>query len=296
VPGCRDETTLAVVTADRSPRLVAAWWGRLGAGRPDPVEIVLDGPGRPRLVRPAGFVPDPRGLAELVRLVPGRLGPGAGPAELFCLVELNGPPALARARRDLLGRLLDLLADTGVDGLRVSVLGYGEHLGRYASADGVVRGEWFASPAGARKALDALPAPAPGYYANAAPLEDALREVAVRGRAEPPAGPRGLLVVADRRPHPVMSVDEQSPAHACPVRLDWAAELRRVRAEAGVTACVTVLDRPDGPARGHPAWTGLGTDLLALLDEATPRGLAAALRLVTGEPAHCPFPLAEDTR
>ncbi|MEU7830560.1 hypothetical protein [Nonomuraea sp. NPDC049129] len=287
-PGGADrDSVLVVVTGTR--RLVGAWSVRLRPGVPVPVEAELTAPGRVRLISPADARPDRRSLAQLEALAPGRIHVRSGPVEIICLVELNGPQDAALRRRKLLAELFDLLAAELTVAAGVALLGYTDH---YAGAadEHVVHGRWLGPPAAAQETLDALPAPAPRWNRNAAPLEDALQEVARRCAHQPASRPRILLVVAGRPPHPAAVADVPRPAQRCPHGWDWTTYARRL-GTAGIGVRLVVLDEPPRPQ--EDPWRRLGLRVVAPLGSVTAGKLAEAMALVSPNPVRLPFPLAD---
>ncbi|WP_157963970.1 hypothetical protein [Actinocorallia populi] len=294
--GVAQDTVLAVVTEEPARRLVSAWSGPLDPGGAHELEVLLEAPGRVRLVRPGGMAADPRSLAELERLAPARLDLRAEQIELVCLLELNGRPEPVARRRELLSGLFELLAREAPGRVSAAVLGYGEHFAAGRKHPAVLHGDWLRPLPEAREVLDALPDRATGFYPNAAPLEDALHEVVDRGARDPFAYSRVLLVLAGRTAHPPSTPllqDVDRPAHACLNGLDWQDSAARLDFAAKVTRRFAVLDRLDEAARAEPLWRELGRDLLVELPKATPRRLAVDMNLIPADPVRCPFPLAD---
>ncbi|MEV4362729.1 hypothetical protein [Nonomuraea sp. NPDC049625] len=286
--GADRDCVLAVVSGTSA--LVGAWAARLPPGGPIPVEVELAAPGRVRLITPAQARPDRRGLAELKALAPARIEVPGRPVEIICLVELNGPEDAVRRRRKLLAELFDLLMAEPTAAAGIALFGYTDHYALDAADEPVVQGRWLGTPAQAQDTLATFPAPASRWNKNAAPLEDALHEVDARCARRPVLRPRILLVVAARPPHPAVISDVPRPAQRCPDGWDWTAYVRRFGA-AGIGVRLAVLDEPPRPR--DDTWRPLGFRTVEPLATATARGLAEAMALVTPNPVHLPFPLAD---
>ncbi|PRX66978.1 hypothetical protein B0I32_105418 [Nonomuraea fuscirosea] len=289
--GTHNDSVLAVVTGTR--RLVGAWSVRLRPGVPVPVQAELAAPGLVRLISPAGARPDRRSLAQLEALAPERIDVRSSPVEIICLVELNGPQDAARRRRKLLAELFDLLAAELTVPAGIALLGYADHYAAGAADEHVVHGRWLGSPAEAQEALDALPDAASRWNRNAAPLEDALQEVARRCTQRPARGSRILVVVAGRPPHPAAVADVPRPAQRCPLGWDWTMYARRLDT-VGIGVRLAVLDEPPGPQENP--WRTLGLRVVAPLGAATASKLGEAMALVSPNPVRLPFPLADSSQ
>ncbi|WP_067460674.1 hypothetical protein [Actinomadura macra] len=306
-PGDAGATVLAAVAAS------AGHWTLLAAGAaplPADVEVVLDGPGRVQITEPPGLRPVTERLPELLDGLPERLEILTEPVDLICAVELGGVDELVRRRLDLLRGLVSVLdatypgigpgtgagTDTGL--IRVAVLGYRDHAyGRGKEKRKPVLGGWLGTPANAVEALSRL-RPSAIEYPEAAPVEDALHEIAERlaGTRAPAFGhppPRTvLLTVGGRPPHPPIQGDDD--VLPCQFERSWQAALAGI-VRAGV-ACATVLDSDgyhDLAFRDHPAWDGLAAAGLHELDDIDARRLGVGLGLLPSAPQTLNLPLAD---
>jgi hypothetical protein len=289
-PGAREGTVLAAIARHQGR------WAPVEVCSADlgpevtQVSAVLDGPGKVRFVAPADLAPEPRGLDELVALVPERLT-AVSAADLVCGVELCGTPDTASRRRAFVAELLRILADERRADLRVAVLGYLDHrfFDRTPETAGVVHGTELGSVRNAANRLIELPSPAP-YYPERAPIEDMLnlavrhfRKAGATGRTRT----RVLLTVGGRVPHPTKI--GQSPILLCPRRLSWRSLLDCLRMQLDV-ACFAVVDRPQRRS-SSAVWRRLGAAGLYDLATADPRQVAMDMGVLAGEPNTLPFPL-----
>ncbi|MFI6514955.1 hypothetical protein ACIBF1_05260 [Spirillospora sp. NPDC050679] len=263
------------------------------------VRAVLDGPGQVRWLDPADPVPERRTLEELFEQA-AEGAAAATRAELLCAVELGGPPVQAGMRRELVAALLDRVAADMGSRVAVSVYGYYEHsftLGEEGRS--VTEGVWRADPKAARAAFAALPGPPADatWQADAAPLEDALAEIADRLEADPRLMPRTLLVVAGRPPHPLRQGQDpdRELAQPCPRRDDWTRAHDFLR-RAGCRF-VAVLDKETAPDEDRPGaehWRLLAADHREVLEDTSADRVAdALLPAPPGRPAF-PFPMKGD--
>ncbi|MFC4908609.1 hypothetical protein [Actinomadura gamaensis] len=302
--GADNDVVLAVVAAPEHPALmyeprpVSVLATRLPRGTLS-LRAAFDGPGRVRWPDLTDLRPDARPLDQLYARTRTCPAPPAAVEVLFA-VELGGPTGPAATRRALLAGTLELIAADLGERATVSVRGYREHsfeLGE--ELDGVVEGVWRADPDQALDAFAALPHRPQPYQSDAAPLEDALAEIAdflerernARGWLHELRHPpfRVLAVLAGRPPHPRGQGQDRlrELAQPCPRKDDWRAAADALR-RSGVRL-VTVLDGATDPDRDY--WTALGALRGTTLESLTPRALAEAMGLVPPGGASLPFPL-----
>ncbi|RFU43028.1 hypothetical protein DZF91_03330 [Actinomadura logoneensis] len=302
--GADNDVVLAVVAAPEQPtpgyepRPVSVLATRLPRGVVS-LRAALDGPGRVRWPDLPDTRPDARPLDHLYAQTRACPAPVGG-VDVLCAIELGGPPGPAAARRALLADTIELVsADLG-DRAGVSVRGYREHSFELGEEhDAVVEGVWGADPERALDAFAALPHRTQPYQSDAAPLEDALAEIAdflererdARGWLNELHHPpyRVLVVLAGRPPHP--RGQGQDPlrelAQPCPRKDDWRRAVDTLR-RFGV-APVLVLDAATDPDRDY--WAALGAHRRLTLEGLTPRVLAEAMGLAAPDGARVPFPL-----
>ncbi|WP_242909626.1 hypothetical protein [Actinomadura terrae] len=290
-PGAAETTVLAAVAAS------AEHWTLLAAGAaplPADVKVVLDGPGRVRITEPAELAPVAESLPELLDGLPDRLEILTERVDLVCAVELGGVDELVQRRLGLLRELVSAVDATypGTGLVRVAVLGYQDHAyGRGKEKRRPVLGGWLDTPATAVAALARL-RPSPVEYPEAAPVEDALHEVAERlvgyGAAGRPAARTILLTVGGRPPHPPIQ-GEFDDVLPCQFERSWPSA-HAALTRAGV-ACAAVL-HGDG-ARDHPVWDALGAAGVHDLDDIDARRLGVGLGLLPSAPQTLNLPLAD---
>ncbi|MEU8516163.1 hypothetical protein AB0C76_31980 [Kitasatospora sp. NPDC048722] len=275
--------TLPVVAAGSgTPHDAVSTHGvRLPALRSADLTFVLHGPGEVEVLLPDGSAAEPvrDDLGTIIAALPRRL---ARPPRLHLLlaVELGygASPDEVTARLDHARGLVTALsgpegAATGVD---VGLVGYYDHHVRespYAPRGTLLDTLPLGPPAAALAAL-ARWRPQRRRRDTASALEDALqalRRLATAPPWAPPgrARPQRTVLVLGARPPCEWAEHGQGPVPACPLGVDWRAELAGLR-EAGVR----VLARRDGPADGRPAelalqplwdhtelaWRTIGTD------------------------------------
>jgi hypothetical protein len=292
-------TVFAVVTwHDRTFELLSIGSVKLAPGL-HRVRAVLDGPGRVRFSEPAGMAPDRRRWADLVAAVPARLAPPVAALDLVCAVELGGARDEVDARLTLVRELIKLLRDEspGPGGLRVAVLGYGDHVfDGVHEGKRVVKGAWLADPAEALTAVGRL-RPAERHYPDAAPVEDMLAVIVPRlerrtrsadGRRPDGGEPRraALLTVGSRGPHPAQT--GESSILPCPRRLDFHRLVARLDRVPDL-ARIAVVDHP--PRARDGAWQRLGGTALRTFPDADPRSLGVDLGVLAPHVQRLPFPL-----
>ncbi|MEU1387315.1 MULTISPECIES: hypothetical protein [unclassified Nonomuraea] len=278
----------AVITSDGStPVLLSARSAPLRPG-PHRVTARLRGPGDVEFLAPAGLVPDPRSVSELMDAVPAALDP-VEPVHLVCAIEVSGPAARVAARLDCAEKVIRTahrrLPLPGT--LRVGLLAYGGHrFDRHGRREGVVVTNWLATPEEALAALGWLGAAELGYP-RAAQVEDMLAVVVRRLDASGRPRRTALLVIGDRPPHPPGLGGEVAP---CPRRHDWQRLLGDLELRPHVTLAA-VRDQPGSP--GGAAWARLGAVALKPLDTVDPDALGVQLGLVVPTLRRLPIPLVD---
>jgi hypothetical protein len=306
LPGAGGEVTLAVLAkAGRLPRPAPppghpAGEPLLACTVPLPavplyrIRILLEGPGRVRIIEPPGAVPLTRPWAEILNAVPPRVQAAPEPVDLVCAIELAGLPAEVDRRVRL---VRDLLTALGSDFptpelMRVSVLGCTDHiLGQGREARRVIFGAPLASVGEARASLAELAQRAAQvHYVPAAPLEDMLQEAAVQlaGSRRLRRAPR-LLLVAKRPPHPYPQ--DGNPLLPCPRKLKWRAEMHRLTVTCGARCVVTVDSLPSG-RRAAAIWQDLGPTAQRELTSTDARQIGEDLGILVPHSQRMPIPLA----
>ena len=171
--------------------------------------------------------------------------PALQPAELICVVELAGEAASVQARIDAVRQVIEAAANCQLgDGLRVGLVGYGDHPSPRSRSEGPYL-EWPLGPAAEAiaelAAWEALRLPVRNRYL--APAEDALNLAA--GVAW--AAPRRVIVIAAKRsPYPP-GYRRAADLPGCINHLDWAELTQRLMRE-GIKI-LAITDQAD--------WTGL---------------------------------------
>jgi hypothetical protein len=176
---------------------------------------------------------------------------------------------------------------------RVAIRAYYEHSFTLGDENKqVTEGVWLSEPERAHAALAELPVAGGTWQDDAAPLEDALEEIARKLGKRRRRRACALLVVAGRPPHPVRQGQdpERELAQPCPRKYEWQRAHRDLR-DAGARF-VAVVDK--GGATDAEHWRRLGADHLAVLDDVGPRDLAEALRIIPAGIPALPFPLRGD--
>ena len=290
-------TVFAMVAYDQDSRfqLVSAQSVKLPPGRYDVTAELR----RPGLVHfhglPGPLSPEARHWSELVSLVPDRLDAPPGAVHLICAVEVSGPDdRVARRLWAAQQMVLTAAAEPG-EGLQVSVISYGPHaLHRGAVEVSVTVAGWRETHDRALERLRRLEerGGAELGYPLAAQLECVLREVAERVGREAPVSRTTLLTVGARPAFP-RRVNHRRII-PCPAKIDWEAELRRLREHPGIRFGA-ILDRepaePDHSA--ETIWEQLGDGRPADLDGLDTDLLGEALDLIPAAGQRVPFPLIE---
>ena len=300
-PGDRGAATLAVTVADQPSSHVKGDGSGLDVvslheiplpGEPVfRVRAVLDAPGRIRFTEPGGVISLARPWPEVVAAIPRRVDVLPGPVDLVCALELAGSKEQVDRRRDLIGELLEDLADEYPEPgrLRVGLLGCTNHV--FAPGEErkrVVRRHPLGDPAEAQFALASFRGD-PIRYADAAPLEDML-SLAQDMLAYSSAQGRSsrLLLVAGRRAHPrILGQDMVQP---CPFGCDWSRLSRRLAKSA--VSVVAVVDTMPGRSARNRFWADVGRAGLHALPDTSPREIAADLGVGTrmGQRIGLPLP------
>ncbi|GAA1592473.1 hypothetical protein GCM10009678_88360 [Actinomadura kijaniata] len=251
------------------------------------VHAALGGPRDVRLTAP-GLTPRAATLPDLLDAIPPRLEILTEPVDLLVAIELGGLDGRVRRRLDL---VRDLLRAVDPALVRAAVYGYRDHAyGRGREGRPVLDGEWLAPVAAALDTLDRL-RPSLLEYTDAAPLEDALTELAQRANAAPPPRRAVLLTVASRPPHPQVQGD--GDVLPCQFERGWQTALWSLVGRTDA-ACVTVLDGEAFAA--DRAWHDLGRAARLPLDGTDARRLGTALGLLPSVPQTLSLPLAETER
>jgi hypothetical protein len=294
-PGNSAETALAIFSAsDARSEPLALYSLPLPPEPTFDLRIILDGPGRMRIVAPPGATTHPGTWAQVRSEIPDRLDVTAGPADLVCAVDLAGPTPVARARLRLVRSLLELLSEeyAARGQLRVSVLTCTDHdFERGREKLHVVRGIGL-SPVPKAADWSARQSTVKEIYPPAAPMEDLLYEAAIKLEGSRAAGRSArLLILGGRRPHPVPRGTEN--IQQCPHGYKWRQYLKQLVGTAGAR-CVAVADAvPNDPVQAA-IWEELGPDGLRWLPDATARLVGEDLALLARHAQRIPIPLPNE--
>jgi hypothetical protein len=307
MPGDAADTTLAIFADAGASSLgadgatagpLALYSAVLPAEPGATLRAVLDGPGRVRIIEPAGAVPHPGTWAQIRRQIPDRVTTATAPADLVCAMDLAGTRDVVRQRVSLIRDLVQLLGiDYGDEhGLRVGVVTCTDHVfGRGPGKDERAPVTRVLPLCAASKALAWLgkPASAEIGYQPAAPVEDLLNEALTLLAGSRRVGRVPLLVtVAGRRPHP--HVQRQDSRLPCPHRFMWQDLVRRLAGQARAR-CLVVADALPADGAEADEWRQLGRAGQRVLAAATARQLAEDLGLLTGPAEHIPLPLTDES-
>lgn len=301
LPGDTADTTLAIFAFPGGVvRPAAAPFALYSVALPaEPVvklRAVLDGPGRVRVVQPAGAEAHAGSWEQVRRQMPGRVRMAVAPVDLLCAIDLAGTMDAVRQRRALIRDLIRLLGMERRDGpgLRIGLVTCTDHLfgrrpGRSERAP-VTRVLPLGSADKALDWLDKAPS-AEVTYQPAAPVEDLLHEALPLLAASRRGGRVPLLVtVAGRRPHPHSQLsDGRLP---CPHGYMWQDLIRRLTHQVGARCAMVTDATPSGAEAAE--WRELGRAGQHTLADATARQLAEDLGLLLPPGDRIPIPLADE--
>jgi hypothetical protein len=303
------ELVLAVVARPVGPpeRWLPVAGGRLPlpAGTDAVLSVELTGAGAVRFSGPPGVRDTELDWPGLLAGLPETCG--ADPVDLVCAVELGGPqaelgglhaePVWQRIR--LVADLLELIEAEHPDpaAIQVGLVGYHDHVHDDMKRwrEPVVRTVAL-GPVRTAAAVLGTWQPAGCEHAYAAPVEDAIHELATPGWQETwrEAARHVLVTAGSRPPHPAVSPDR---THSCTFKHDWSADMGRLVATARLRR-VAVQDGapPDlrragkgAPERAALAWAALGAD--AQLTRPTAHQLAEAAGLLPATVRPMPLPV-----
>lgn len=269
----------------------------LPAGSAALLRAVLDGPGRVRIVEPAGAVPYPGTWAQVRRQIPDRVITAAAPVDLVCAIDLAGTRDAVRRRVGLVRDLVRLLGTEYRDErrLRAGVVTCTDHVfgrgpGKNEEAP-VTRVLQLGSASKALAWLDKTTS-AEISYRPSAPVEDLLHEALMLLAGSRRAGRIPLLVtVVGRRPHPYPQLgDGRLP---CPRKFVWQHLVAQLTRQAGAR-CVVVADALPDDGTEAAEWHQLGRDGQRLLSDATVRQVAEDLGVLTAQDQRIPLPLTDE--
>jgi len=292
-PGDAADTAVAIFSAASvSSEPIALFSVPLPPGQAFDLRVILDGPGRVRIVSPTGAEAYPGTWAQVRSEIPDRVDVTPGPADLVCAVDLAGPVPAVRGRLRLVRSLLELLAEKYDDPgwLRVSVLTCTDHdfeRGRenYPVVKGIRLGPvvdavaWFARQTAASV-----------RYPGAAPVEDLLHEASIMLAESQSAGRAArLLLVGGRRPHPFPQGTDK--VLRCPLRYRWQESLRRLTGPCGAR-CVAVADAVPSDGAQAAMWEALGPAGLRSLPATTAQLVGEDLALLARHAQRIPIPLS----
>lgn len=248
------------------------------------VRVRLEGPGAVKFLAPAALRDDgslprwPDLLGELPRRIPDGMA-----ADVVVLVECGSDAGQARARLDLLDRVLGAV---GHGDLRVAVVGYRDHL---VEMSPVVSGSFLDTVERARAMSARLRAWEPDRWDpgrtgddHAAPLEDALDWVATRNMGWRPRARHLLVAIARRPPHPT-DREDGPPTMALKCKVDWEETLVTLRKEQDVEcfAVVPATSAPRDDDTDH-AWRMIGAAGFIDMQTTSAEQLVQVMHLVPG--------------
>jgi hypothetical protein len=279
-------TVLAVVNwQGNEPRVVSIDSVPLPPGS-HRLRAVLAAPGRVTFVEPPGVAADKRPWSQLMAKLPPRLVPPVVELDLLCALDLSGDGF--EERRSLVSELVEVLRQEYPEPgkFQIAIVGYRDHDFRIGvERHRVVRGAWLAPPAEAQRLLDRFRAVEP-HPLPAAPVEDALHQIARRVDRIPGNRKVVLLTVGDRPPHPPR--EGPDGVLACPHQYNWRALLSRIERR-----CRTSLAVLDSGEHVGTAWQRLGRTALHRLDKTDAHRLATAAGLLVPPADRLSFPFLE---
>ena len=305
MPGDVSGTTLAIFADTGSnPRgadgaaedPLALYSIALPPGRAAPLRAVLDGPGRVRIVEPAGAVPHPGTWAQVCSEIPSRVTTAVAPVDLVCAVDLSGTRDAVRQRKALVRDLVQLLGAEYPDErqLRVGIVTCTEHV--FGRRPGPGERAPVTSVSGLGPAGEGL-----GWlggqtgvdisYRPCAPVEDLLQDsLALLAKSRRARRIPLLLTVAGRGPHPDRQLgDRRLP---CPRGLMWQSLMDQLTRQAGARCAVVADTLPGGNERAE--WREIGPAGQRVLAQATARQVAEDLGLLTAQAQRIPLPLTDE--
>ena len=268
----------------------------LPPGRAAPLRAVLDGPGRVRIVEPAGAVPYPGTWAQVCSEIPSRVTTAAAPVNLVCAVDLSGTRDAVRQRKALVRDLVQLLGAEYPDErqLRVGIVTCTEHV--FGRRPGPGERAPVTSVSGLGPAGEGLgwldgQTGADISYRPCAPVEDLLQDsLALLAKSRRARRIPLLLTVAGRGPHPDRQLgDRRLP---CPRGLMWQSLMDELTRQAGARCAVVADTLPGGNERAE--WRQIGPAGQRVLSQATARQVAEDLGLLTAQAQRIPLPLTDE--
>jgi hypothetical protein len=299
MPGDMTDTTLAIFAeSGAAPARPLAMYSAPAqpAAAAARLLVVLDGPGRMRVVEPAGAVPHPGTWAQVSDHIPARVSTAAEAADLVCAIDLAGTLDVVRQRTRLVRELLELLgAEYPARGrLRVGLVTCTDHVfgRRPEGEDDPVTSVLALGPAAGALAWLGGQTGADIRNEACAPVEDLLDDAArlLAGSRRSGRSPR-LLTVAGRLPHPYPERGDRRLL-PCPRKLTWEQLMDQLVRRAGAR-CAVISDASPGGAR-REQWRQLGPAGLRALAGATARLAAEDLGLLAGRAQRIPLPLADE--
>jgi hypothetical protein len=260
------------------------------------LRAVLDGPGRVRIVEPAGAVPHSATWAQLQGQIPAQVTTTVAPADLVCAVDLAGPRDVVRQRKRLVRDLLQLLAAEYPDlrQLRIGLVTCTDHVfgqRRGQEYERVTRVCGLGPAAAGLSWLGGQPT-AEARNGSCAPVEDLLDEsFSLLAGSRRTGRAARLLTMTGRPPHPYPQPhDNRLP---CPLRHMWEQAMGQLTRQAGARCAVVTDSLPGGTDR--TVWRRIGPAGQRALPAATAREIAQDLGLLAGPGQHLPLPLADGT-
>ena len=304
MPGDVSDTTLAIF-ADTSGNSRGATADPLAlysaprtAGTAVRLRAVLDGPGRVRIVEPAGTVPRPGTWAQVRGKIPGQVSTVVAPVDLVCAIDLAGTRDTVRRRTGLVRDLLQLLGAEYPDQrhLRVGLVTCTEHVFGRRQGNGELTPVTSVSELGPADEALAWLRGTTGVdisYRPCTPVEDLLHEaLALLGRSRRTGRIPLLLTVVGRRPHPSSQLpDDRLP---CPRKFAWEHLMSQLTRQARVR-CMVVTDAQPSSNTERTEWRQLGPAGQHVLSAATAQGMAEDLGLLTAQAQSIPLPLTDQS-
>jgi hypothetical protein len=259
------------------------------------LQVRLEAPGQlsiqgtPHLLSPG---PGTMDWPELLRQLPVQLPQSPG-LDLVVLVELGGEPRIVAQRVDLARGIIDAVA-LGPD-VRAAVVGYRDHFGKHR-VDATTAQEQEAlvvgcglGPVDGTRSVFADPErwrAVPVGDDHAAPIEDALHQVARPDWGWRPGVRHVLLIVGKRPPHPPTAGPHGDVMLPCPHRYSWPDALDRLRHDQAIESITVLDDRAASAwARKHgyaeQAWREFGVQGRFTADRSTATQVARIVGLTS---------------
>ena len=290
-PGDEADTTLAVFSGASAAEPLSVFSLPLPPEQSFDLRMILDGPGRVRIVSPAGATASAGTWAQVRGEIPDRVDLPPDRADLVCAVDLAGPVSTVRTRLRLVRSLLERLAEEYDEPgrLRVSVMTCTDHVfERGLEYQPVVKGTRLLPVADALNWF-ARQTAAPVTYPAATPLEDLLHEASIMLADSAPGRAARLLLVGGRRPHPYPQGTER--AARCPLKYRWRQSMKQLTGHCQAR-CVAVADAVPNDAALAALWEELGPDGLHHLTATTAQRVGKDLALLAANTQRIPIPLS----